>query len=212
MANRLFADVSNYNERFDAHAYVKGGHQLVMILATDGVVFTSPKYVDQANHAHEAGVAVWHYHFCRPEVDPAATGEASHFWTVVKPHYRPGDRLVLDVERRHPGGAKGLIDYTHSLDGKLQKISGVHAVAYTYDSLLREVGHRWQVSSGDWHVASYGSRPAPLGWGRRMVAWQYTDGLVGPEPHRFAGIGPCDGNRLAFWYARKLQRAARRRA
>jgi lysozyme len=26
--------------------------------------------------------------------------------------------------------------------------------------------------------------------------WQYTDGVLGPEPRTVPGIGPCDGDRF----------------
>lgn len=186
--------------------YAASGALLIACKATEGTTWVDPTHAENARNAHGAGLAVWHYHFARPDADPDAVGEAGHFWSTVKPLYKPGDRLVLDIELQHPAGPAGLVAYTHALDGHLHHISGVHAVAYTYDSLLRETGRSWQVSSGDWWIASYGKRPARLGAGRRMVAWQQTDAA------RFPGIaGTVDGDLLAFWYGRKYARQLGRR-
>lgn len=208
---REFADVSAYQDRFEATRYRASGHVVVALKATEGTDWTDPTHAARAQAAHGAGLDVWHYHFAHPDTDPDAVGEAAHFWAVAKPHYQAGDRLVLDVELHHPGGAAGLVRYTAALDAHLHHISGVHPVLYTYDALLRETGPSWQVSSGDWWVANYSRKPARLGSGRRMIAWQYTDGEVGGDPKRFAGIGQCDGDRLSFWYSRQVVADRRRR-
>lgn len=208
---RTFADLSSYQERFNAAQYSRAGHRLVMLKATEGVDWIDPTHADRAAAAHGYGLDVWHYHFAHPDTDPSSVGEAAHFWQVVRPHYQPGDRLVLDIELHHPDGPGGLVTYTTELDRHVINISGVHPAAYTYDALLRETGARWQVVSGDWLIANYGGRVRRLGAGRRMVSQQYTDGQVGGKPQRFAGIGQCDGNRLAWWYSRKLAAERRRR-
>lgn len=211
MASRWFVDISNYTERFEAHRYAAGGSPLVAILATDGLDFTSDRHATDAAHAHEAGLIVWHYHFARPEADPAGAGEAAHFWQHARPHYQPGDRLVLDLERHHPSGRAGLISYTHQLAGRLHNISGVHAVGYTYDSLLRETGPGWQVASSDWWIASPSYRPRRLGAGRRMIARQTRLDGAGVGPERFPGVTGFDVDQLALWYSRRLARERRRR-
>lgn len=210
MNPRYFPDISNFTERFSAHQVRSAGAELVGVLATDGSDFTSPKHAEQAAHAHEAGLRVWHYHFCRPERDPQATGEAAHFWRTVKPHYQRGDRLVIDVERTHPQGMPGLVSYVRAIDGHLHSISGVACACYVPDSMFRDAGLGLQVISGDFWIASWGGRVARLGHGRRMIAQQISDGQDGFEPKRFPGIGACDTNRLQRWYLRRLRRDRRR--
>jgi GH25 family lysozyme M1 (1,4-beta-N-acetylmuramidase) len=210
---REFADISSYQDVVRASRYAAAGHALLAVKATEGTSWVDPNHGENAARAHGAGLDVWHYHFAHPDTDPDAVGEVSHFWRTVRPHYQPGDRLVLDVELHHPEGPAGLVRYTHALDTHVIRISGVHPVLYTYDALLRETGPTWQVVSGDWWIANYGGRVRRLGYGRRMIAQQYTDGTVGGDPKRFAGIGQCDGDRLQRWYARRLakERAARRK-
>lgn len=206
MDRRTFADISNYTGRFQAHQYASAGAMLVMILATDGPDFVSDKHAEQAAHAHEAGLRVWHYHFCRPEADPTAHGEMGHFWGQVKPHFHPGDRLILDVERMHPLGLGPLKDYVRALDATLHHISGIAQATYIPDSLFRQLGPALQIISGDFHIASWGGTVARLGYGRRMIAQQVSNGAEGTPPFRLPGIGSCDTNRLARWNARWLAR------
>lgn len=206
MYSRTFADVSEYQQPPRMSRYAATGALLIAIKATEGTDWIDPRYVENVTHAHGAGLAVWHYHFAHPDSDPDAVGEAGHFWRTVEPHYHPGDRLVLDIELHHPEGAAGLCRYTAALDQHLIRISGIHAVAYTYDALLRETGPHWQVVSGDWWIANYGGRVRRLGAGRRMVAQQIADNA------RVPGIlGPVDQSRLQLWYARQYAKRLHRR-
>jgi GH25 family lysozyme M1 (1,4-beta-N-acetylmuramidase) len=214
MDRRIFPDISNFTGRFEAHQAASAGGLLVGILATDGLGFMSPSYAQQAAHAHEAGLRVWHYHFARPEVNPRGNGEASHFWSTAKRHYRPGDRLSLDVERTHPrdtadGPALQLRAYIEHVDRQLHQVSGIHQVAYMPDSLFRACGPGLQVLSGDFWIASWGGNVARLGGRRRMVAQQISNGQEGFEPFRYPGIGACDTNRLQRWYLRQLLKSKR---
>jgi Glycosyl hydrolases family 25 len=211
MDSRVFPDISNFTGRFIAHQVAASGVLLVGILATDGDGFVSPTYVDQVNAAHEAGLTVWHYHFCRPEVGPDGLGEMAHFWRTVQPHFRPGDRLVLDVERLPPGGPAVLVHYVAQVDARLHNISGQAAIGYMPDSMFRSCGPRLQIIGGDWWIASWGGRVARLGAGRRMIAQQISDGKDGFEPKRIPGIGACDTSRLQFWARRRLVKQRARR-
>src|SRR5258708_28077374 len=112
MANRLFADISDYQERFDALAYVRGGHRLVMIKATEGVDWASINHGPRADAAHGAGLHVWHYHFAHPDSDPDAIGEAAHFWRQTRPHYHPDARPRLHSELPHPHPPPHLLKHT----------------------------------------------------------------------------------------------------
>lgn len=214
MNKRIFPDVNNYTRTFRAHQVASAGAIVVGVLATDGLQFVSPRYDLQVPELHDAGLQVWHYHFCRPEENPAGAGEVTHFWRTVQPFWRPGDRLVLDVERMHPQGAGALVDYVRRLDVSLHQLSGVAQATYIPDSLFRLCGPGLQVISGDFWIASWGGTVRPLGHGRRMIAQQISNGQEGSRPFNYPGIGPCDTNRLQRWYLRQLlrDRAQHRRA
>lgn len=211
MDPRYFVDISNYSSRFQAHLYHGAGPLLVAILATDGERFVSDRHGIDAEDAHSAGLIAWHYHFARPEMDPDAIGEAAHFWQTVKPHWRAGDRLVLDVERQHPRGLTGLIKYVRELDVKLHHISGQEAIGYTYDSLLRECGPMLQVLSRQWWIAKPDGILWPLGAGRRCLARQVRLDGYGKGPLHVPGVVGFDVDQLKRWYLRELRRELRRR-
>lgn len=207
MDRRAFCDVNNFTGPVSFHQMASAGALVVGILATDGESFISEQHAEQAAHAHEAGLRAWHYHFCRPEADPTATGEAAHFWRNVKPWWRDGDRLVLDVEVMHPLGPGNLVEYVRRVDTLLHNISGVASCCYMPDSMFRLCGPKLQVISSDFWIASWGGRVARLGHGRRMVAQQTAGGKEG-EPRHYPGVqGAVDLDRLQRWYARRLQRS-----
>ena len=213
MNARIFPDVNNYTSRYQAVHVATAGAMLVAILATDGSGFVSPKYAEQARHTHEAGLSVWHYHFCRPELHPDGGGELGRFWEIVKPQYHAGDRLVLDVERMHPGGAGELVRYVKHEDAMLHEISGVHEIAYMPDSLFRQCGAGLNTLLDEYWIASWGGHVKRLGGRRRMVAQQISNGSEGSRPMSYPGIGSCDTNELQVWYRRQLGReTALRRA
>lgn len=213
MNRRIFPDINNFTSRFEAHHAATAGALIVGVLCTDGLDFVSPTHAEQAARSHDAGLPVWHYHFARPEADPDGNGEMTHFWKHAKPHYRPGDRLILDVERQHPDGPGGLVRYVRHIDYMLHRISGIHEAAYMPDSLFRQCGPNLQILSGEFWIASWGGTVRPLGHGRRMIAQQISNGKEGTRPFSYPGIGPCDTNRLQRWYTRQLlhERAQRRR-
>ena len=215
MDARIFADVSNFTTRFDAHRVASAGAVVVGVLCTDGLDFYSDKHAEQARHAHEAGMVVWHYHFARPEANPSGTGEAAHFWRRARPQYQAGDRLVLDVERMHALDGEPpyshLVAYVHRIDRTLHEISGVHEAPYMPDSLFRGCGPSLQPLSGDFWLASWGGKIARLGHGRRMIAQQISNGAEGEQPFSYPGIGACDTNRLQRWTLRQLERERRLR-
>ena len=198
MTDSLFADLSANNSSFTAKSYAAAGHLAVSIKATEDHTYVSPPYARWVNDAHAHKLAVFHYHFARPE-HGGPDAQAEHFWHTVKPHFRrPGDYVVVDVETGSPAAGKA---FTTEYDKHLKKISGTHPVLYTFLSYFNE-GNLTISSKRIW-IAAWGSeRPGSAHWdglegGQDVWAWQYTDGVNGPEPHSFAGIsGSCDGSRL----------------
>lgn len=212
MNPRLFPDISNYTARFEAQHVATAGALLVGILATDGLDFTSPKHGEQADEAHAAGLAVWHYHFARPERNPRGAGEAGRFWQVARPHYRPGDSLVIDLERPHPAGPAALVAYFLHLDRMLHHVSGVHEIPYMPDALFRACGPGLQPLGRRFWIASWGGTVRKLGAGRELVAQQISNGAEGSRPFTYPGIGACDTNMLTRPYYRLLAQQRRSRA
>lgn len=192
-AGYLFADISNNNAvAFNAHAYASAGHLLIGLKASEGTTFTDGTHGLRADTAHGARVAVLHYHFCSGF---DAINEARHFWTVVKPKWKNGDRLAIDIEQPALGRLGGRAPaYLSAFDQELHKLSGQEAIGYTFRSALSS---SLKVRSDKWWVAAFGNvwpagarRHLPSG---TMWAWQYTDGTIGAAgPRGAAGIGRCD--------------------
>jgi lysozyme len=195
MTDNLFADISSNNAGFTAKSYVEAGHLAVAIKATEGLTYINPKYKPWLTDAHRHKLAVFHYHFARPE-NGNPDGQAKHFWDTVKPHFkRPGDYVVVDVET----GGSAAKAWTTEFDRHLTKISGTHPVLYTFLAMYNEQ-HLTIGSDRVWIAAWGANNPAGADWklgAHQLWAWQYTDGVNGPPPHSFAGIpGTCDGSRL----------------
>jgi GH25 family lysozyme M1 (1,4-beta-N-acetylmuramidase) len=194
------ADISSNDEGFNGHAYKSAGHKVIMIKATEGLTYVNPLYAGWAHAAHAAGLAVAHYHFCRPEQADAG-GQADHFWNAVKPHFLKGrDRLVFDLETGTPTSTDA---YLAELDARVGELSpGAEPIGYTFLSYLNEAGGRLKLRSKAWLIAAWGAlleERGSLPGGQWLWGQQYTDGQFGPAPHSFAGVrgpggGPCDGS------------------
>lgn len=207
----LFADLSSNNgaNAYNAAAYAKAGHLLIGLKATEGVGYVNPYYHGWAAAAHANRTAVLHYHFCDMG-NPVA--EAHHFWTIVKPNWKNGDRLAIDIETKLSGNAAA---WLAEFDGCLKAQSGIEATGYTFRSALDSYGLK--VRSGKWWVASYGG-PWPAGPFRRlprgetMWAYQYTNGVDGiAGPRTLTGIaGRCDVSVLSPPIVTLLQKTLKR--
>lgn len=209
---KLFADQYEGNATPDFISYAKAGHCLYAHKATEGTRHVDARHVQRTQRAHQEGLTVMHYHFCRPDQhDPHA--EAAHFWRAVKPVLETGDWIALDFEK------EGSIprdlytpDYIEALYNGIVRLSGEQARVYGSTSFLQEcTRRRWLRRRARWQ-AQWGSRPGWAPWGTPWWAWQRTDGQQGPDPHSLAGIGPCDISELNRWTAAALRlRTWRRR-
>lgn len=203
-ANRYFSDVSSNNGSFSAPQYASAGHTIVAIKATEGTGYTNPFYREWVHDAHEHGLAVIHYHFALPQDgDPSA--EAEHFISTVRPEFkRPGDYLAFDVEQGTITQAKDWIGPAY----EFVRSQGYHPWLYTFLSFYEQ---GLTIPSHEYWLAAWGNERPSVRRGHNLLAWQYTDGQVGPEPHAFAGIPKvADGDLLDVSLAAQLARTHRR--
>src|SRR5262245_23655000 len=70
---------------------------MLFVKATEGTTFTNSKFVSQFSGAKEHARVHGAYHFARPG-SSAATAQADHFISVVRPHLDATTLLVLDLE------------------------------------------------------------------------------------------------------------------
>ncbi len=123
---------------------------------------------------------VWHgaYYFLRPG---NCTAEADRAVGLVKAQggFDSGP-LIEDAEvPLNAGCAEAFVQ-------RVESDTGLPGVIYTAPGTWPGGGHGHAVL---W-VASYGPSPGCV-WTCSYVAWQFTDGQIGPSPHCTAGIG-CD--------------------
>lgn len=198
MKNRNFADISNNNQQpLDFKAYVQSGHVLLGHKTTEGLGFVDQFHVERTERAHKRGSWVLHYHF--GHVGESPQEQAKFFWANCHGHFAPKDFLCIDTERGqanngYPVGS--VARWTNEFAQHLKGISGHSVIMYSNEALLAELvraGLRIPGNRG-W-IAAYGPRKPSIG-GISTWAWQYTDGVIGPQPHHYAGIGNCDGSLL----------------
>lgn len=195
--NRLYGDISSNNSQFDAAEYRAAGHVLVAIKATEGTRYVNPDHRAWSIHAAWHHIAIVHYHFARPDLNDGPEAEADHFLSVAGALTGGRDYLCLDLERATPAGWQHDPAWSRAFDAQVQRRSRFHAVLYANRSTLEQsdewlIGDKRRVWDADW---SANPNYAPPGYG--VFARQFTDGIVGPEPHALAGIGRCDVNAMS---------------
>jgi lysozyme len=210
----IFADISSHQEKPPAgvavDAYAAGGHDRLLIKATEGAGYANPLFARWWLAAGRAGLARGAYHFALPSMAggaplpgttaAGATGsrEADHFVAVLRAAggLSPRDWVCLDIEDRDDRAAAHAVAFCE----RMVQLGYPTGVVYSYGAYLAETGLTAAVLPAGWrrlHIAHYGpvgdaAVPLPPGWGREMVvARQYTDGA------RVPGIpGSVDASRV----------------
>lgn len=167
---RVFADLYEGNEGFDAHHYRETGAPFIVLKATEGVQHVDAKHRLRARLAHELGLPVCHYHYL--DLAPTAM-QARNFWTNVLGVWHKDDFLMIDAERGGIGDADNPSGLLKEFDRDLHHLSGRMALGYSEQSFLHE--HNLTVMSGKWDVADYGRTPTRPPLGQELWAHQYTD-------------------------------------
>lgn len=206
--SEYFADLSNNNSIYDAKEYRKAGHVIVALKASEGSGFADGRHRGWALQSGLNRIAVVHYHFGRPDNHPGAAGgaaEAAWFLHVTDGLRGPYDFVVYDGERAQ-NGSFGL-DASHSagFDHYIQEHTRFHTILYASASEL--VAHGADALVGhnkrDWD-ANYSGNPDTHAPGHRTVMRQFTDGQLGPTPHRLTGVAAGDVNLLRGEFATRV--------
>lgn len=203
MSNHHMADVSDAQATFNAAAYRAAGHRVVALKATEGLGFEAHGYAARVLAAHRAGLHVIHYHFAHPDHHDAGGDEARELLRVAQPHWRRGDRLSLDLEVDPHRTTGALLDYVGDFLAVWQRAGHHYPWLYTFtsyldDRLAGQTPDGWRLWLADFRKMSRLEK-----WRRHVWAHQFTDGLVGPEPHAMAGIGRVD----VSWVSRRAYSA-----
>lgn len=185
------------------HQMRDAGIRGVIHKATQGLEYTDPEHESRRHRARSVDLYWGAYHF---GVGGDGVGQADFFLRVVNPS--PTTLLALDWEP-NPTDLTMKRAEAEAFVERIQGVTGRYPLLYSGQSFLWEQLGSVQASEtllsqcSLW-IARYSSRrpqapPAFSSW----VLWQYTDGSVGPYPHRVAGVGRCDrdkfkGDEVAF--------------
>lgn len=194
-SHRLMADVSSNNGFINIANYSRAGHVALAIKATQGTSYVNPFHQGQANLAHDFGLTVIHYHYCKPGSNPIT--EIEHFRHIYSKTWRNGDYACFDIEEPEVTN----LNYANHVLAEYHRRSGREPILYTSRGFLEGSLHGVVVPGGRIWVADWSSKPLNYGvWAR-----QYTDGIIGPEPHYYSGIGRCDGSYITAGVAGVLR-------
>jgi len=176
--NPKVIDLYHENEEPDWELAYKSGIRGVIHKATEGGFDVDSKYAEREQRARSAGLLWGAYHFIRPW-DPGQ--QAEHFCNAIGRDTLP----VLDHEDRN-------VPLWAALRWLqlVRKILGHAPVLYTGFLIREQEDNRHMPAFSEFPLwlAEYGPvAKVPLPW-TKCLFWQYTDGKVGPEPHRIDGV------------------------
>ncbi|HEX8168545.1 MAG TPA: glycoside hydrolase family 25 protein [Beijerinckiaceae bacterium] len=194
MANILNAvvDLSHYNGNVNLKEAKADGILGVIHKASQGQSNVDPDYEENRAKAEDAGLLWGAYHF---GTGSDGLKQAEHFLDTV------GDSkdtlLVLDFEP-NPGGPSMSLEEARAFVTHVAEETGRFPGLYSghYIKQLLGTGHDPVLAQCWFWLAQYGPTPVvPPNW-KTWTMWQYTDGAVGPEPHKVDGIGRCDRDKF----------------
>jgi lysozyme len=186
--SNVVVDLSHFNTVSSFETVKADGIVGVIHKATQGTTMIDPQYHLRKGEALAAGLWWGAYHF---GVGGDGAAQAKYFLSEVQPG--PTDLLVLDLEE-NPGGAGMSLaeaeDFVKYVEAETGRWPGLYGGSYVKELL----GENTQTAlSYCWFwLSEYGPTPrVPPAWDT-WTMWQYTNGVVGPEPHSVNGIGNCD--------------------
>jgi Glycosyl hydrolases family 25 len=188
----LMADVSSNNGEVDIASYSRAGHVAIAIKATQGTSYINPFHQEQSIVAHEFGLTVIHYHYCGPESGNEQE-EINHFRNIYNKAWANGDWTCFDIEVPAFQGSNA-----NNILLKYHEQSKREPVLYADRSDLENKFRHVIIPGGRKWEAEWNANP--------ITTWmkQYTNGIEGPEPHFYSGIGKCDGSIINSGTARRF--------
>lgn len=189
--NPLVVDLSHWDPASDYSAVKRDGIVGVIYKATEGTGYTDPTYVSQQQAAKKAGLKWGAYHFATAA---SLQGQIENFLRFAAPD--PDELFCLDWEDygSNTMSQSQAETWIREVENALRRPG--QCVLYSGNTAKEALGNKVNKFFGErrlW-LCQYGSKPVWQKSWEKYWLWQYTDGLVGPEPHSISGIGPCDVN------------------
>jgi lysozyme len=189
-------DLSHFNNVTSFQNVKEAGIVGVIHKATQGLTGVDGTYGTRKPTALAAGLLWGAYHF---GVNANAQKQADHFLDVVQPG--PSDLMVLDFEPNAHDGTMTLAQAEAFVQRIFQQ-TGRFPGLYSGQAFLKEqLGTTKNDTLANcflW-VARYADQApqVPTATWKTFTLWQYTDGNLGPQPHRVNGIATgCDRDKF----------------
>lgn len=189
--NPLVVDLSHWDPAEDYAEVKRDGIVGVIYKATESTGYTDPTYVTQQHAAKAAGLKWGAYHFATAA---ALQGQIDNFMRYACPD--PDELFCLDWEDygSNTMSLQHVKTWIKEVEDALHRPG--ECVLYSGNTAKEALGNHVDDFLGErrlW-LCQYGSNPVWQRSWKTFWLWQYTDGIVGPEPHTINGIGPCDVN------------------
>jgi lysozyme len=203
--SNIVVDLSHHNGEVDLGKARDAGIVGIIHKATQGETFADTAYAGNRTKAADAGLLWGAYHFGS---GGDGVKQADFFLGVAAPDDET--LLVLDLED-NPQGESMDLDAARAFVTRVAEQTGRFPGLYSGHYIKTLLGtSKDPVLAKCWFwLAQYGpTAVVPPNWDS-WTMWQYTDGVLGPEPRAVPGIGPCDRDRFindeealrAFWTA-----------
>ncbi len=192
MAINVVADLSHHNQVSSFSQAKSDGILGVIHKASQGLRGVDPEYADHRTGALRAGLLWGTYHF---GTGSDGVAQAEHFLDIVQPS--SDTLLVLDFEA-NPQGPSMSLEEARAFVTHIYQQTGRYPGFYSGHYVKELLGtHQDPVLANCWFwLAQYGpTAVVPPAW-PLWTMWQYTDGALGPDPHKVNGIGRCDRDKF----------------
>ena len=187
----LFPDISAWQTVHDWDALARASHGIVAIKVREYHV--DPKFHRDLHQAERRGMIVIGYDFAH---GGSGRAQADAFLKVFP--IKPGRIAMLDFER-NPDGRSMTIHEAAAFAKRIHERTGRYPILYG-SMFMRTPGVLAKCPRYIPVYLSHGAHP-PKG----ADIWQFTDGVYGPGPHRFPGVGHCDINKLLVPFSTVLR-------
>lgn len=183
-----------HGNSIDFRKVIEGGVVAVIHKATEGISFRDPKYRERRDEAKRMGLLWGCYHF--------STGaDIEHQVENFLTHALPGDDELISLDWEPSDGpdmtiqqARHFVQLIHVELGRWPCLYGGHLLRTSVGNVRDDV-----LSNCPLWYARY--RDVPIGIPTRtwptFTLWQYTDGVLGPEPRDTLGVSGADRNLFA---------------
>lgn len=194
-----FPDVSNNNGSVDVQTVRHAGDvrvgALLVTKITEGTGFVDTPGLQRAKAMEAAGFPNRGF-YCFLHPSESGTAQADFLLHTLEAggvKLLNTDILICDCEVTDGEPASNVALCAHDFQAQLARHVENERWLYGGGPFLHENGVSLSGYHGHW-LAAYVSNPAQFevfGAGS-TIAWQFTDGHLGPMPHDCPGIGPCD--------------------